>query len=117
MADIEAGPGEAGLPPVLARLARLRKRLPALRLGSYAEVQVAPRQLAFLREWRGQWALVALNSDSKAVDLDLAIPFPAARLRDELEAEARPGGETFEVKDGRLRLRLNPCWARVLVPA
>ncbi len=117
IAQLEAGPREPDLAPVLVRLARLRQRLPALRRGSYSELLVGARQFAFLREWEGQKAIVALNSDSAAIDLDLALPFQAGDFRDELEAEGGGKAEVFRAQGTRLRLRLNPGWARVLVPA
>lgn len=117
MAELEAGPREEALAGVLSRLARLRARLPALRRGSYTELHVAARQLAFVREWQGQRAIVILNAEDKAVDLELSLPFQAGRLRDELEAEEAGREGLYEVEGNRLKIRLNPGWARILVPA
>lgn len=111
-----SGAPEPALAAAIRRLASLRRRLPALRRGGYRELKVAPRQLAFARDCGEGCAIVALNADTSPVDLELRLPFPARLLRDELEAEARPGGELFEARDGTLRLTLHPGWARVLVP-
>jgi glycosidase len=111
-----AGIPEPGLPDAIRRLASLRSRLPALRRGGYRELSVAPRQLAFARECAEGCAMVALNADSRPAELELAVPGGFRYWRDELEAEARPGGEVFEAREGRLRLKLHPSWARVLAP-
>lgn len=115
----EAGgsPAGEGLRRAIARLARLRARLPALREGGYESLHVAPRQLVFVRKSETGYAIVALNASDEAVGLDLALPFPDRSFRDELEAESRPGGEVFEAREGRLKLRLHPNWLRVLAPA
>lgn len=130
IAEIESGPApEPDLIDAIRRLARLRARLPALRGTAYRELQVAHRQLAFVRAdsterpeaaWPGaapaHWAIVALNAAPEPAEFDLALPFPAEALRDELEAESRPGGETFKSGGGRLRITVPPRWARVLSP-
>ncbi|MBL8966389.1 MAG: alpha-glucosidase C-terminal domain-containing protein [Spirochaetaceae bacterium] len=107
---IEAAPRQPELARAIARLAALRRSLPALRRGGYEELRVAPRQFAFARRSGGDAVLVALNADSRAADLAVDLPFPAARLRDALSE-----GETFEVRGGRVELKLHPTWARVLV--
>jgi glycosidase len=114
---IEAQRPEPDLARTITRLAALRKGLPALRRGGYRELLVRPRQLVFARECAEGWAIVALNADEAPAEVEFALPFPAARLRDELEAQNRPGGELFEARGGKLRLRLHPSWARVLSPA
>jgi glycosidase len=146
IAEIESVPApEPDLPGAIGRLAAVRARLPALRGTGYRELQVSHRQLAFLRTagagtgradaaaragapgvaaatsaaWAGAGpsrAIVALNADSKPAAFDLPLPFPAAALRDELEAESRPGGEVFRPEGGRLRFTVPPRWARVLAP-
>ena len=126
IAEIESVPApEPDLPGAIGRLAALRARLPALRGTGYRELQVSHRQLAFLRTAGDKAeaaaamgrAIVALNADSKPAAFDLPLPFPAAALRDELEAESRPGGEVFRPEGGRLRFTVPPRWARVLAPA
>jgi glycosidase len=114
---VEAERPEPDLARAIARLAALRKSLPALRRGDYRELLVRPKQLVFARECAEGRAIVALNAEERPAEIELALPFPASRLRDELEAQNRPGGEVFEARGGRIRLPLQPCWARVLSPA
>jgi glycosidase len=114
---LESERPEPDLARAIFRLAALRKSLPALRRGGYRELLVKPKQFVFARECAEGWAIVALNADDKPVELEFALPFPACRLRDELEAQNRQGGELFEARGGKLRLTLHPSWARVLSPA
>jgi cyclomaltodextrinase / maltogenic alpha-amylase / neopullulanase len=114
--EVEAERPEPDLARAIARLAALRRSLPALRLGAYREILVRPKQLVFSRECAEGRVVVALNADEKPVELEFPLPFPASRLRDELEAQNRPGGEVFEVRGGRVRLTLHPFWARALSP-
>ncbi len=108
--EIEKAAPQPELARAIARLAALRRDLPALRRGGYEELRVAPRQFAFARRSAEGAVVVALNADSRAVDTTLELPFPAARLCDALSE-----GETFEVRGGRVELKLHPAWARVLV--
>ena len=136
IAEIESAPApEPDLADAIRRLASLRARLPALRGTGYRELHVSHRQLAFLRPGEGAAAapggstaadpgaegpgrvIVALNADSKPAAFDLALPFPAAALRDELAAESRNRGEVFRPEGGRLRFTVPPRWARVLAAA
>jgi len=134
--ELESAPSpEPDLEGAIRRFAGLRARLPALRGTGYRGLHVSHRQLAFLRTAASAEdgvagnagafadgpaagkAIVALNADSRAAAFDLTLPFSAASLRDELEAESRPGGEVFRTEGGRLRFTVPPHWARVLVPA
>jgi len=109
---LEAGPEVPGLEAAVRRLASLRKAVPALRRGGYRELLVAPRQFAFERSCEAGPAVVALNAEKRAVELEVPVPFPVAFLRDALD-----GGERFPVRNGKVRLTLHPTWARVLVPS
>lgn len=118
MEAVEAAAGEEGrdLSRAIARLASLRSSLPALRSSGYRELAVSQTGLAFLRGDEKGYAIVALNSSDSPVELELPLPFGGSRFRDELEAQARPGGESFEARGGKLRLLVYPHWARVLKP-
>lgn len=132
--EVESAPApEPDLEGAIRRLAGLRARLPALRGSGYRELHVSHLQLAFLRtagdaepeaaatcaagDAAAGRAIVALNADTKPATFDLALPFQASALRDELEAGSRPGGEVFRPEGGRLRFTVPPRWARVLAPA
>jgi glycosidase len=117
IAGLEAAPApQPGLAQAIRRLAGVRRPVAALRRGGYRELQVSARQFVFSRKGPDGRAVVALNADSRPAELDIPLPFPARRLRDELEAEERPGGEVFEAANGKLRLTLHPGWGRVPIP-
>ena len=111
--DLEAlrrGNG-APLAEAIGRLARLRLGLPALRYGSYQQVHVSHEQFAFLRQYAGEFVLVALNAASQPVELELQVgALGVARWQDRLN-----GGDGFEPLDGMLRFQVPAFGARVLV--
>jgi len=95
----------------IRRLIALRHELTALRRGDYRTVHLASEQLVFLRGHPHGSALVAVNSASRPVVVDLDVDeLGTSSLRDALAP-----GEPVEVREGRARVELPPCWARVLV--
>lgn len=98
------------LPGVVRRLADLRRQSPALLLGDYHEVLVQPNQYAFSRQSSGDQALIVLNSADQPAEVQLErLPWQEGRLRDVLN-----GGETFQVREGKLKLMVPPTWGRIL---
>lgn len=94
----------------IARLARVRHELPALRRGDYTQLHVASEQLAFARRHGPDLAVVAVNAAAEPARLELVIDRPdGARLADRLE----PGWGTT-VQGRRLSVEVPPRWARVL---
>jgi glycosidase len=81
------------LAPFITRLARIRSASGALRHGSYRQLQVSHEQLAFLRQWRAEKALVALNAAGEPARLALQLPAGTAdgwvRWTDALDPTAR----------------------------
>jgi cyclomaltodextrinase / maltogenic alpha-amylase / neopullulanase len=119
-----SSPPRPELAEAISKLAAIRSRLPALRLGDYRELKVAHRQLAFERrcaalaagrdgEGRGERAIVALNASDEIVEMDISAGMERGCLIDELEG----GRERFPVSGGRTRIKVHPRWARVLTPA
>ncbi len=100
----------ADLPAAIARLARLRRELPALADGGYRQLHVAPRQLAFLRHRGPDSVVVAVNAALQEATLDLRLPgLTSATLVDALNPPTR-----FPVRDGVVRLNVPGGWARVM---
>jgi len=94
-------------------LAAIRRDEPALRTGTYTQVVVAHRQLAFGRtdEATGRRLLVVVNAADEAVDVVLPAPAPGARWVDRLS------GEVFTSEGPTWSVRVPPCWGRILVPS
>jgi cyclomaltodextrinase len=106
-----AGAAHPGLADAIARLARIRHRVAALRHGDYQELHVASQQLAFARGSGGERAVVMVNSAAEAVGLAVAAPGGGgARFVDLLEP-----GESFTARGGRLEVPLAANGARILV--
>jgi cyclomaltodextrinase len=101
----------AGLARAIARLAMVRGPSRAPRRGDYRLLFVGPKQLAFERRCDGETAIVAVNAASQPAALDFPAPTGAgSSFTDMLNEKAR-----YQPADGRLRLELPACWARVLV--
>lgn len=96
----------------IARLARLRKQVPALRRGDYRSLVATPEQLVFERRWEKNSARIAVNAANQPVTLALeALDGRPGRWVDVLNP-----GETFAVHAGRpTHATLYPTWGRVLV--
>jgi cyclomaltodextrinase / maltogenic alpha-amylase / neopullulanase len=110
-------PPRPELAAAISRLAAIRARLPALRLGDYRELAVASEQLAFERRCpeggsRGR-VIVALNASDRPVEMDIPAGMEGGVLADELEG----GRDRFRVARGRARITVHARWARVLTPA
>jgi cyclomaltodextrinase / maltogenic alpha-amylase / neopullulanase len=102
---------QPGLAQVISRLARIRRSNPALCRGSYRQLHVSHEQLAFLRQSENESAVVMVNAADQSVDIEMPVPLPdGTRLQDALD-----GGEKFQVQNGRLCIRLQPHWARILI--
>lgn len=100
------------LATAIARLAGLRRSLPALAWGDYQELALRPRSLVFSRRTPEQWLVVGVCAEKAHLRLDLALPGAGrGTLKDLLN-----GGPALEVVDGKVRggLPLYPCWGRVL---
>lgn len=108
---LEANPTQPDLAPVIARLARLRARVPALRRGDFQEVFLSHRRIVFSRRTPEQWVVVAISTEREPQDQEISLPEPIdGRLVDLLNP-----GQDFEISGGRARLTpLWPRWARVL---
>jgi cyclomaltodextrinase len=104
------------LEPAIARLARIRLGSAALRRGRYRQLHVNHEQLAFLRWWQGEAALVAVNSAGESVRLQLQIPSGIGRgavlWKDALDPDSR-----FSIRGEALEVEVPPRGARILLPA
>ncbi|WP_152052330.1 alpha-amylase family glycosyl hydrolase [Tautonia marina] len=98
------------LAPVIAQLAAIRRRLPALRQGTYRQVFVASEHLAFERSLENDRVIVASNASETSATLDL--PLSAAE-GEEFEDQLAPGA-LFSVRNGHLTLDVPPRWGRIL---
>lgn len=101
------------LADAIARLTRLRHKLPALRHGDYTQLHVAAEQLAFARRHGPELAVVALNAAATPARLELRIDLPdGTRLVDRLN----PDWATT-VQGRRVWVEAPGRWGRVLVGA
>jgi cyclomaltodextrinase / maltogenic alpha-amylase / neopullulanase len=97
---------EPKLAECIARLARIRADLPALRRGDYRQLLVAHEQFAFVREFEGRRVVVMLNaSDGPA---HIRIPAPAeGAWTDALDASTvDSNGSVLEVEVPALGTRI-----------
>ncbi len=97
------------LPQVIARLAAIRRRSPALRHGGYRELIVRHEQFAFARQTPEEGIVVAVNAAATPAPLDLPIPTQSGQLVDLLNGE-----EAIPFSGGRAHITVPSCWARVM---
>jgi cyclomaltodextrinase / maltogenic alpha-amylase / neopullulanase len=95
---------------LIARLAQARHSSPGLKYGSYRQLLVNHQQFAFLRQWGGESALVAVNSADQPVSIQIALPdgIPA------IWADAFYPHKQFRAQSGRLVLEIPPCMGTIL---
>ncbi len=95
----------------LGQLAGIRRSSPALKYGSYRELLVKSRQLAFARQTDGDVVLVLLNAADSPVSFELVVPeLGSGPVIDRLDGETQ-----FSAKDGEIVVkRVAPNSARIL---
>lgn len=98
----------------IARLASIRRSLPALRHGDYRQLFIDHEQLVFARQTPHDSVIVAVNASSKAATLEVELPSPhGVHAVDVLN-----GNRVFPIQNGRVRLTpLWPHWASILTVA
>jgi glycosidase len=98
------------LAPFIARLAAIRRHLPALRHGTYRQLFIASEQLAFERQLDHDRVIIASNASDSPATLDLPVSAPDGdTFADHLSPDAH-----FQALDGRLTLDVPPRWGRIL---
>lgn len=95
---------------VIARLASLRKSLPALQYGDYHPLYVSHEQFVFVRSYNDETVIVALNASDLTTEVNFKVKLLATELYDHLN-----GNEKINLKNGECNVILPPCWARVMV--
>jgi cyclomaltodextrinase / maltogenic alpha-amylase / neopullulanase len=101
---------QPGLFKAIKQLAGVRKRIPALRTGTYKQVYLQHQQFAFLREKDKEAVLVAVNSSNASVEIEHKLPdHGSCKYIDQMT------GEEFYSFNGSLKLVLWPNWGRILV--
>ncbi|MBN1679957.1 MAG: alpha-glucosidase C-terminal domain-containing protein [Anaerolineae bacterium] len=107
LGDMNRSNPQPGLPAALARLARTRRAVEALRYGDYHELCKDHEQLVFVRQANGSRVVVIVNASDQPVALDLDLSaWGGAELVDVLN----DGGDVFPVRGGRARV--DPVWSR-----
>jgi len=104
------------LAPAIGRLARIRSRSAALRYGGYRQLQVSHEQLAFLRHWQGEAALVAVNAAGQPARLELKTPAEARAAEAARWTDALDPSVSFAARGGTLEVEVPPRGARILSP-
>jgi cyclomaltodextrinase len=111
LGEMGKNPPEPELAGIIARLAGIRKTLPALRYGDYRQLQVAHEQLAFSRAIEGESVIVLLNASGSPARLELPVEKNVTAAVDVLNQDER-----IPVQNGRLVVeQINPYWGRILI--
>lgn len=98
------------LPAWIARLAQVRRHTPALRYGNYRQLYVSHQQLAFLRRFEKDIAIVVTNAAPEAVDVSFPNPLdPGIGLRDLLQES-----EVSSIGSSTLTVSMLPNSASIL---
>lgn len=106
----EGGHPDEALLADFKRLVKLRHDLPVLRHGTLdAPLHADDHVIVLARRDGDTWAITATNNSDKPRTVTVALPFPAARLRDAL------GGSPVAVRNGEIRLTVPPLFGRVLL--
>jgi cyclomaltodextrinase len=102
---------QPNLVAAIRRLAAIRHRSPALRVGSYRQLSISHEQLAFARQVEDEQVVVLVNGSAEAARFELAIPAADGNALVDL---LNPG-ESFQVAGGRAEIDgVPPHWARIL---
>jgi cyclomaltodextrinase / maltogenic alpha-amylase / neopullulanase len=111
LTGLAADSAHSDLERAIARLARLRTDLPALRRGDFQELFLSHRRIVFSRRTPDQWVIVAISAEKEPVEQEVTLP---ESIDGQLVDMLNPG-EHFEVAGGKTRLvPLWPLWARVM---
>ncbi|MDC7291613.1 alpha-amylase family glycosyl hydrolase [Blautia schinkii] len=89
-------------------LGRIHKEQPALSDGTYQELLLTNRQFAFARVLGDEGVIVAVNNHDKEAELNIRVPLPDKKCESLLD------GETIEVQDGMLHIRLLPNQSQII---
>lgn len=109
LSQMTKGVDQHNLESHIRKLAHIRSGAKALRLGQYQELFVDPEQIAFLRKFQQEYIVVVVNSADSSTEIEVNLPWQAGELVDCLN-----DGQSFQVRDGRCRLPLDPAWGRIL---
>jgi glycosidase len=111
LAEMEANPPQPWLPDYLSRLAAIRQKSAALRVGDYRQLYVDSDRIAFRRMADGEAAVVVVNAGSENVTLTFDVD-----LDDGMELVDRLNEEYgFTVDDRSLRIEMSPNSSRILI--
>lgn len=110
---------EGGTFVFVRRLLRLRSAHAALRRGRMEILSCTRDSLAFLREYGGERAIVALNNSDRSIRLTVAVP-PRASLSDERSGASvwyapMAGGWPVKLSKGTMTLFLKPRDSLILL--
>ena len=110
--DAERRAPHPDLAAAIARFARVRHEIVALRRGTYRQCVVAREQLAFERRHGDEYVVVAVNAAATPARLDFHAPIADGReFVDLLDPQYR-----CAVRKSRLCIDpVPPCWARILL--
>lgn len=107
---LESSAPQPHLAGTITRLAGLRASLPALRLGDYSQLYVAPQQFAFARFTDEEYLVVLLNAADTPAAFELDLPVGAGNAVDLLNND-----ESFPIENKHLHVEyVKPHWGRVL---
>jgi cyclomaltodextrinase / maltogenic alpha-amylase / neopullulanase len=111
LAQVAQQSAQRDLAKAIGRLAHIRRGSLALKQGRYCQLAVSAEQLAFLRHWQEERAIVLVNASDQPVTMQLNVPLAeGSYLQDRLNP-----GEHFTVHGGKLETTVMPCWSRILI--
>lgn len=111
LSQLQAACPQPTLPALIAKLGQVRRETPALRYGDYQQLYVSHQQLAFIRYWEGQYAIVMLNSASTSVEIPVSLPSnPVSYLMDALS-----NNTFFNFNSPCLTVPMLPFSSRILI--
>ncbi|MGL1891035.1 MAG: alpha-amylase family glycosyl hydrolase [Spirochaetaceae bacterium] len=93
----------------ISRLSHIWKKYPALKFGSYKEIQVNSEQIVFSREFDGEQILIVINSLHHPVTLEIDLDSSKIKVTDLLNS-----GFEKSIDDGQLMVEIPGCWGRIL---
>ncbi len=110
--QLQASCPRPALPALIARLADIRRQTSALRYGDYRQLYVNHQQMAFMRRFEKDFAIVIINAAPETVDISFSPPpDTGSELRDLIHDCVMTS-----TGSSNLTIPMPPASARILVP-
>jgi cyclomaltodextrinase / maltogenic alpha-amylase / neopullulanase len=107
--EISKNPPYLDLLKAIQKLIKIRQNSSALKYGSYTQIYIDHRQFAFMRETSDECLLIAVNSESRPVSINLNIPQKEGFKLIDLLNE----GSMIKITGNNTKIHLWPNWAGI----